>query len=277
MRLIRFVSLSLSLVVAALLLTTGCEDDSSLSGDEYSISPSSKTMSTDDESVVLEAVGGSEPMTWSVSDDSLGTVSGSGRSVVYTRTSSSGVNIVSVEDSQTWTASATITQNDADDEEELSISPTSVTLSHDGDNTVFTASGGTSPYEWDVGNAGRGRVTVQEDTSRATYTRDDSGDNTVIVKDSEGTVAIGTVSQPQDASLSISATASTLSSDGDKSVLTASGGTSPYTWSMSDDSLGGLSATTGNSVVYTRNHSGTQVITLVDDEGYTRSIIIDQP
>jgi hypothetical protein len=118
---------------------------------------------------------------------------------------------------------------------------------------------------------------VQEDTSRATYTRDDSGDNTVIVKDSEGTVAIGTVSQPQDSSLSISATSTTLSTDGDKSVLTASGGTSPYTWSMSDDSLGGLSATTGNSVVYTRNHSGTQVITLVDDEGYTRSIIISQP
>jgi hypothetical protein len=277
MRLVRLVPITLSLLVAGLLINTGCEDNSSLSGDEFSISPSSKTMASDDESVVLEAVGGSEPMTWSVADDSLGTVSGSGRSVVYTRTSSSGINLVTVEDSQTWTAMATITQTDATDEEDLSISPTSITLSHDGDNTVFTASGGTSPYEWDVGNSGRGRVTVPEDTSTATYTRDGTGDNTVIVKDSEGTVAIATVSQPQDASLSLSATATTLSSDGAKSILTASGGTSPYTWSMSDDSLGGLSATTGNSVTYTRNHSGTQVITVVDDEGYTRSIIISQP
>lgn len=275
----QFVTMPVVLFACAALgvgLLTGCED-SDLTGNEFQISPSSVDMSTDDTSVTLEAVGGEEPMSWEVSDESLGTLSGSGRTVVYARTAQSGINAVTVTDAQTWTATCQITQTDEADEENVSISPTSATLSHDDDKRAFTADGGSSPYSWSVGISDRGSVEAQDDTSTAVYTRTDSGENTVLVTDSEGTVAVATVSQPQDTTLSISANPSTLNNDEDVSVLSVSGGTSPYTWSVGDDALGGLSSQSGNSVVYTRNSAGNNVVTVEDAEGYTASVIMSQP
>ena len=49
----------------------------------------------------------------------------------------------------------------------------------------------------------------------------------------------------------------TLTKDGAKSILTATGGTPPYNWSVVDASLGHiLGSATGNSVVYVRDHAG---------------------
>jgi len=51
-------------------------------------------------------------------------------------------------------------------------------------------------------------------------------------------------------------------------TFTVSGGTSPYSWRVSDSTLGSLSATTGVSVVYTRTDvNGTNIIEVADSVG----------
>lgn len=259
------------------LLVAGCEDDGSdLTGSEFSISPSSTTMTADDETVTLQALGGEEPMTWSVSDESLGTVAGSGRTVVYTRKSVQGVNIVKVVDAKTWEASATITQTTTDDE--LAVSPASATLAKNDSQITFTASGGNPGYSWSVGNTSKGHIVgTDNNTSVIVYERDQAGDNTVICKDQDGTVVVVAVSQPSDTGLTVSASPSTLSSNGSVALLTASGGTEPYSWSLSSSTAGSLASTSGKVVTYTRNSAGSNVATVTDDHGNVASVIINQP
>ncbi len=59
--------------------------------------------------------------------------------------------------------------------------------------------------------------------------------------------------------------------------FTASGGNGTYTWTISDSSLGALSASSGSSVTYTRSATavGTQTLTLGDGSN-TRSVSIAQ-
>jgi len=174
---------------------TGC-DESGTHGDEFRVHPASVTLYTDDETVVLQAIGGHRPLEWTVSDDTVGTVSGSGQTVTYTRAEKNGVNRVTVTDSQQWTASATIVQEDTQEETaDLAISPETETLDYNGDNVVFSASGGVRPYTWAVGIASLGSVTSDSST-QAVYTRTTSGDNTVLLTDAQGHVAIAEVSQP---------------------------------------------------------------------------------
>ena len=264
-------------VLAAALAFSGCEDDDSdLTGNEFRIEPGEVTMAVDDETVTLTAVGGIEPLEWTVSNEEVGTVNGEGRSVVYAKAVDGGVNVVKVTDSRTWEASATISQRDTSDES-ISLSPASATLQYAVDTAAFTASGGTPPFSWSLSHSDRGRLSVQGDSAGAVYERTASGDNTVIVSDAAGFSAVAAVSQPEAAAPSVTANPSTLSSDGDKSILTVSGGVAPYTWTLGDDSLGGLNTSTGSSVVYTRNHAGDNVITVVDAEGRSANVIIDQP
>ena len=68
-----------------------------------------------------------------------------------------------------------------------------------------------------------------------------------------------------------------LNADGEIAVLEASGGRAPYTWSVQYASRGGLNRTTGSSVIYTRNSSGNNVITVVGGGGQEVNILIRQP
>jgi hypothetical protein len=190
-RFLRAMAGPVSALCAAALLA-GCSEDD-LSGEEFRIEPASVVMDSDDTARSFTVIGGVEPLTWSVTDESLGVVSGGGRTVTYTRTSANGVNVVKVRDSRTWEASATVNQKDA--VETLTLSPASASLTYDGDQVVFTASGGEPPYEWSVGMSARGYMTWRN-TSTAVYTRSTSGDNTVIVVDSTGLAAIAEVTQP---------------------------------------------------------------------------------
>ncbi len=277
MRKLRAIGLALLAVsLFGFCLLTGCESSSSLTGSEFFIDPPIVTLASSDEAFTMTAVGGEEPMTWSVSDAALGTVTTNGRSVVYARTALNGVNIVTVVDAKTWTATSTVTQRDVADEN-LAIAPTAATIAANGGRQVFEASGGSPPYEWSVANGARGRVDIQHETRRALYTRLAAGDNTVIVRDRRTLVAIATLTQPELTGLSISANPATLANNGDKAVLTASGGTPPYTWAVHDDALGGLNTTTGSNVVYTRNNVGNNVIHCTDVNGVNTSIIVTQP
>ena len=273
----------LAVLAAALLgaMIAGCEDNSKLTGDEFRIDPPSLTITNGIETVALTAVGGEEPMTWSVSDNSLGKVSGSGRTVSYTSTASHGVNRVKVVDNKAWEATVTVKQFAAGQvpaANDLGLSPTAATLASDGARARFTASGGTPSYSWSVGDSAKGRVVAQDDTS-CVYERTAAGDNTITVRDSTGAAVLATISQPSNViALSITANPNTpLAKDTDVTILTANGGTPPYQWQIADGGRGDVNPHTGSVVTYTRNHAGDNVVTLTDDQGTVASVIIHQP
>ena len=116
MRSARRAGLALLISLLLGLCLSGCEEGSSLTGGEFFIDPPAVTLASTDEALTLTAVGGEEPFVWSVADETFGTVTTNGRSVVYARTAASGVNIVTLVDAKTWTASCTITQLGPDDE-----------------------------------------------------------------------------------------------------------------------------------------------------------------
>jgi hypothetical protein len=70
--------------------------------------------------------------------------------------------------------------------------------------------------------------------------------------------------------------ASNIATNGTK-VYTASGGTSPYTWTVSNSSLGSVSPSTGNSTTYTAKGAGVNTITVTDSASHTDSETITQP
>ncbi len=266
----------LVLAAMALLALTGC-DDGADSGDVFRIDPSKVTLSKSETSVAFGAVGGVEPLTWTVTDATLGTVSGSGRAATYARKTANGINTVQVTDSQGWLASSYVTQqDDPAPTTTLAISPTSVTLSNDGDKRVFSASGGQTPYQWKLGDSSRGTLEV-DGYSQAIYTRTKAGNNTVILTDDDGHAAIADVIQPSGAKLTVTASPSSLAKNGDKSILTASGGVPGYTWSVQDVALGHLVSTTGDSVVYVRDQPGQNVVTVRDSAGAAANVLINQP
>jgi ribosomal protein S11 len=192
--------------------------------------------------------------------------------VVYVR-DTAGDNTVIVTDHAGAVAIATVAQPSG---AALTISAAPSTLSNNGDQSILTVSGGAPTYTWSLATGSRGTLSA---TTGATviYTRSTSGNQVVTVTDSNGSVTSMTISQPSTSSLRATAAPASLSADGAKSILTATGGNPPYTWSVGDDSLGGLSANTGTTVTYTRNSSGGNVITVTDQDGSRYSFIINQP
>ncbi len=66
-------------------------------------------------------------------------------------------------------------------------------------------------------------------------------------------------------------------SPGGTQGFSVSGGTSPYTWSVSNGSLGSVSPTSGSSTTYSATSSnGTQSVTATDTTGATRSVSFTQ-
>lgn len=106
------------LLLAGAGVFTGCENDHSLTGDEFYLSPSSYRFVRTNEFVVsIGAHGGVMPLRWEVSDTSLGhltgVVSGTNYNTVstanYVREENAyGVNTVIVRDARGWQAICTI-------------------------------------------------------------------------------------------------------------------------------------------------------------------------
>ena len=161
----------------------------------------------------------------------------------------------------------------------VNVAPVSATLNVVSARAVFTVTGGTAPYGWDVADSSIGSISPSGD-SEAVYTAVSVGANDVIVHDRNGNAAIAEISgtAATTSTLSITATPSTLATDNALSVLKVTGGSAPFTWTVTDPLRGNFpSGNTGATVVYKRFTTGDNAATVRDGAGNTTSIVISQP
>lgn len=181
------------MALAACLLA-GCEDDGIKATDEFRVSPSEVTMPVDQFTAVLTVEGGIRPYDWSVSDTSLGTLTGAegdaDQQVTYTRTDKNGRQVVTVQDSQGWFASAIIDQITATPTSEtaLAISPSQVTVASTNGSVVLTAIGGQGTYEWGLVAPQPNGAISQYTGPMTIYTSTNSTTDQIWLTDGEGTV-----------------------------------------------------------------------------------------
>ena len=181
--------------------------------------------------------------------------------------------------SGTIIARATTSPATSNATEEISISPTSVSLNSNKVTQVFTASGGTGSYTWTLSSTNYG--SISSSGNQATFTASgEAGTTTITVTDTNGASASATATytgtSSTSSSLAVSPASATLSGVQNTVVFTASGGTSPYSWYVSSTILGSLSSSSGTTVTYTRptnNVSATNAhvnyIHLSDDDNNT--------
>lgn len=175
----------------------GCEPNNDPGNGAFSIEPSSVTLSATDYTVALEAVGGNEPFSWTNSDNSLGSLSGSGRIVTYSRTDKNGESTVTVQDHRGWVASAAITQVGSlpTNQTQLVIIPSSgIVVDASGGTVTLQAYGGTGSYVWDIKSAGgnstpSGSLAVTTGSSTE-YTSTGSGSDTVTLTSGSAAVYV---------------------------------------------------------------------------------------
>lgn len=186
------------LLMAACLagLWSGCDGDSGSSSSPIWIEPAKATLTTNDNhrTLILTAVGGLSPLTWSVSDPSMGSVSGAqsgaDRRVTYTRTDKNGANIVRVVDAHGWAAEAAITQKGATPtaQKALAVVPSSATVAATNGFVQLQAVGGSGAYNWGIGTAPASGYLTQTTGSSTFYFSTGSAQDVVWVSDGNDTV-----------------------------------------------------------------------------------------
>ncbi|ADG07760.1 S-layer homology domain-containing protein [Kyrpidia tusciae] len=232
-----------------------------------------------DYSANLQASGGTAPYSWSLVGGSLpdgltlttdGTISGT------PTTAGTSTFTVQVTDSsgtpQSATADLSITVNPSS--QALSINTESLPDATVGSDysVSLDASGGTSPYTWSVvdGSLPDGLTLSNDGTISGTPTTAGTSTFTVQVTDSSGTPQSATADlsitvNPSSQALSINTESlpdATVGSDYAAS-LDASGGTSPYTWSVVDGSLpDGLSLSSEGTISGTPTTADTVTFTV---------------
>ncbi len=161
------------------------------------------------------------------------------------------------------------------EDQTLRITPVQAQATQVGQTIKFQARGGTGPYRWKVAN-NSGSLQVQA-WSESIYTVLRIGPNDVIVTDQRGHAAIARVAGTV-AALTAAAAPASLPADSDKAVLTASGGSPPYRWTVLDAALGHIiGSDTGESIVYMRDHRGDNVVRVRDADGSVYNVRIVQP
>ena len=170
---------------------------------DISISPTSVSLDSNTVTQVFTASGGNGTNTWTLSSTKYGTLSAtSGSQVTYTASNVVGTVTITVTDSSGDSASATATYSGStttdtstNSTSALKISP-SGTLNLDTNKyiQVFTASGGTASYTWNVASANYGTLSSSTG-AQVTYTNKSvtSCTNTVTVTDTDGSTAATTV------------------------------------------------------------------------------------
>lgn len=162
---------------------------------------------------------------------------------------------------------------------DVSISPESVTAGFSGQKFNFRAVGGKPPYTWDVAVPANGTIVPLSSTYEAVYTVTLVDDNSIIVYDSRGQAGIASV-RGKFSALVATADPDTITQPGGRSILTATGGIPPYTWTVADIALGSIDGpNTGNTVVYVASTvgSGDNTVMCQDSAGNVVNVLIKQP
>ncbi len=162
---------------------------------------------------------------------------------------------------------------------DITVSPSQATITHAGQQVNFRAIGGKPPYHWAVSVPSRGTISALSSTYEAIYTVALVDENDIIVYDSRGQAGIATVSGESSALVAV-ANPDTITQPGGRSILTATGGIPPYTWTVADIALGSLDGpNTGASVVYVASTvgSGDNTVRCEDSAGNTVNVLIKQP
>ena len=215
-------------------------------------------------SAQLTASGGTTPYTWSITSGQLG----AGLSLNATTGAITGTP------TQTWSSSITVQVKDSTSPTALtatatftgaiSPAPLAITTTSLGSGTVgqaysaqLAASGGTTPYTWSItsGQLGAGlSLNATTGAITGTPTQTWSSSITVQVKDSTSPTALTATAslkgaiQPAPLTITTTSLGSGTVGQAYSAQLTASGGTTPYTWSITSGQLGAglsLNATTG--------------------------------
>ncbi len=292
-----------AIAAAAVVLLPGCEDTPSTEdaaqyaqANPYSslprdtpgnprlvVSPATANATLVGERLLFALEGGVLPIRWDVSKRASGTIEpqGDGRQAIYVVRTLEANDII-ITDSSGQAALAKINGEST----ALSIVPSGdAELTFDSERIILAAIGGEPRYEWRAVYPDRGTISFRSsDTATIDYRRDTVGDNVIIVTDSNGDTASLVVSQPDattstntTAALAVTADPSSLDEDEDLSLITATGGTPPYTFTVVNSFKGGIVGTDGNTVIYERYDAGDNAIQVVDDNGETAFVIISQP
>jgi hypothetical protein len=151
----------------------------------------------------------------------------------------------------------------------LAISPGAVTIDP-GFQRTFTALGGAPPYAWSLSVNGSGGSI----TSAGLYSAGLTGSvtDTIAVTDSLGSIRTALITVPARLTIANGGGGAVTVGAGGQLTLTASGGSGPYTWTMTTNGSGG-SVTPGG--FYTAGpNGGTDTITVTDANGGSTTITI---
>ena len=192
------------------------------------------------------AEGGAAPIAWTVSNTAVAAIDSAGLltalapgSTTVTATDANGVAAT--------TGAITVSQ--------IAVTPTTALLSID-QTAQFSASGGVAPYAWSSSNLAVATIDASGlltavGAGLATVTATDSNG----VSGSSGTIEVRAIAvTPQTATRVI----------GQTLQFTATGGRTPYVWSVSDPAVASIDANTG---LLTALAAGSVIVTAVDADG----------
>jgi len=210
----------LAILMAAAIVHTACEDDDSDAPDElmdeyYALHPELSSDSTsatangltiDPSSATVESVGQvvsfrvsgapSSTYTWSVANAANGTITASTQtdSATYTVVAVAKNTVIVSESRQGYSATAAI--NTTDPAALQIVQGSAITVDNDGGAVNFTATGGTTPYEWYATIPSIGTIVKTTGVyTPAGTTAADVGTNIISVVDADSNVDTITVTQ----------------------------------------------------------------------------------
>lgn len=214
------------------------------------VTPNSGSLRVND-TLQFNAAGGAAPYNWSSSDPAIASIdAGTGLLTALTI----GTVQVTVTDANGFSdTTGNIIVSD------IAISPNTALLTV-GDTQQFSATGGSQPYTWRSSN-----LAVASIDANGLLTATGAGTTQVTVTDANGiSVSSGDVTvrdivvDPQTASVLINASLQ----------FSATGGATPYTWSVSDTSVATIDPSSG---LLTGVAAGTVIVTATDADGIAGS------
>ncbi|MBF0496239.1 MAG: hypothetical protein HQK58_06640, partial [Deltaproteobacteria bacterium] len=194
------------------------------------VNPNAVTLSTG-ESYTFNATGGKTTVTWSLSDTTMGTITATARSCVYTApTSKIGTVMLTCTPAETNGAAgfAVITVTGV-----YILEGTTFSMSS-GTTHTFSARGGTGPYLW---SSSDGTIGQFRDPRSGVFEAFKPGTCTVQVKDLFTGSLSATCTVTISSNMVVSPSSLTVTKGAVYDKFYVSGGTPPYTWESADTSV----------------------------------------